>query len=263
MKSIKLLVSGAFVMVLMAPVFIVSAVSAQSRDSNPLRCVVYYYNQDGYQWDWVSGECDLSVKKFVSVNGGSPVDADTVGDAVDANIGDSVTWNVVVDGTVPEAPEGGGSYHVGIVRITDLLPAGVTYVSDAPDYGTFNSSTGNWEFEMNSEEPSFPIELTINTTANSGGQHENRASLNGYDINVCGEEGPGPCGFEPYFDYNSENNADSAWIAVAGPPVVLGDSTPVVLADTGSEVAASLVAGGLIVSTLGLLGYNRYSRKNS
>lgn len=253
MKGFKLFVASVFLLTLVFAGVMQGRASAQR--ATPLSCVVYYFDQqEQYQFEHVTIGCDLSIKKSVSVNGGSFFDADTSADAVNASIGNSVTWKVVVNGSLPEVPIGGGTYHVGIARVSDLLPEGTSYVSHSASYGTFNSGLGFWDFEMNSEEPTFPIELTINTTAVSSGLHENQASLSGYDINLCGSEGPGPCGFESYTDSTSTNNSDSAWISVSAAPVVLGSSataTPAVqgLADTGDTIVQSVLAGSLIVFT--------------
>ena len=87
---------------------------------------------------------------------------------------------------MPEAPEGGYSYHIGIAQISDLLPAGVTYVSHSASYGTFDSATGKWEFSMGYPAPAFPLVLTLNTTAANSGTHQNVANLSQYDLNLCG-----------------------------------------------------------------------------
>ena len=50
------------------------------------------------------------------------------------NEGDTVTYTVTIDNLGPDAATG--------VVLTDLLPGGVTYVSDTPSQGTYVSATG-------------------------------------------------------------------------------------------------------------------------
>ena len=52
------------------------------------------------------------------------------------NVGDTITFTVTVQTTVPATATG--------VRCQDLLPAGVTFVSATPSQGSYNTGTGIW-----------------------------------------------------------------------------------------------------------------------
>jgi uncharacterized repeat protein (TIGR01451 family) len=67
-------------------------------------------------------QADLAVDK--SVDDASP------------NVGDEVTFTIMVTNNGPDAATG--------VIITDLLPTGLTYVSSTVTQGTFTSGTGDW-----------------------------------------------------------------------------------------------------------------------
>ena len=245
MKSFKLLVAGAFVLALLTPVLAVRMAGAQTQLPE-WGC----YIQDG-EFSFITTEgCDLALQKEVSVNGGAFFDADTSGEAVNATIGDSVVYRISITDTSTIYRD----YYVGgAVQVYDVLPVGVTFGSySTSDGSTYDQSIGTWQFILSSGTV-YPLTLTVNTTAAATGLTENMAFLAG---NYCD-------GWCEYSDSNSENNADSAWINVSAAPVVLAESTPVVLAATGSGAAESLVAGGLILATLGTLGYNRFARKNS
>ena len=72
--------------------------------------------------DILVGITDLAVSK--AVDNAAPNEADTV------------TYTVTLTNN--------GSNDATGVAITDLLPAGVTYVSDTPSQGTYNNGTGVW-----------------------------------------------------------------------------------------------------------------------
>ena len=247
MKSIKMLVAGAFVAALLIPVFVGGVVRAQTT-GGVLQC-----ESDG---QLEPDDCDLAITKEVSVNGGAFVDANTSGEAAQANVGDSIVWLITV--TNPSVPDE-GYFPTGTVQVGDNLPPEVTYVSSlASDGSTYNESSDIWQFNLDSS-TTYPLTLTINTTAASTGLAQNIAFLSGYACDELDEV----IFFCEISDSNTENNADQAWADISAAPVVLGESTPVVLAATGSGVAESLVAAGLIVSTLGLLGYSRFANRQS
>src|SRR5262249_35685496 len=53
------------------------------------------------------------------------------------NVGDTVTFTVTLPDTAPAPPTN--------VRVSDLLPAGLTLVSAPPSQGTYDSATGVWD----------------------------------------------------------------------------------------------------------------------
>jgi uncharacterized repeat protein (TIGR01451 family) len=59
----------------------------------------------------------------------------TVGNA-SPNVGDAVTFTLTVSDAGPDAATG--------VAVTDLLPAGLTFLSATPSEGTYNAATGVW-----------------------------------------------------------------------------------------------------------------------
>lgn len=61
------------------------------------------------------------------------------------NVGQNVTYTITVSNAGPDAATN--------VSVTDLLPAGMTFVSNTPSQGTYNSTTGVW---------------TVGTIANAG-----------------------------------------------------------------------------------------------
>jgi hypothetical protein len=250
MKSIKVLAASAFVFALLTPVFAARVASAQTQ----LRCFV----DAGAQSFSFTDTCDLSIIKEVSVNGGAFVDANTAPEAAQAHVGDSVVWRITVSDTSETDVQ---DYYVGgtIQVYDDPLPAQVSFDSySTSDGSSFDSSTGTWEFTLDaSNQPD--VVLTINTTATNTGLAENNAFFAGY---AC-DEGEDGLIFCEYSDFNFNNNLDYAFAEISAAPVVLGDTTPVVLAATGNGVAESLVAAGLIVSTLGLLGYSRFANRQS
>ncbi|OGL38650.1 hypothetical protein A3B63_01240 [Candidatus Saccharibacteria bacterium RIFCSPLOWO2_01_FULL_49_22] len=250
MKSFKLLIAGAFVFALLTPVLATRVVSAQTA----LQCVIDFGE---FGEDSTSSGCDLGIQKLVSVNGGTFFDANAEADAVSAHIGDSVVWKVII--TDLSEVDASDYYVSGTIQVfDDPFPSQVTFVSySTSDGSTYDPTTGAWQFTLNaSNQPD--VTLTINSTASNVGLARNFAYLAGYacDPDFCENSGE-------YSDSNTENNADQAWAEISAAPVVLGESTPVVLAATGSGVAESLVAAGLIVSTFGLLGYSRFARKES
>jgi len=191
----------------------------------------------------VNVSCDLAIKKEVKVNDGSYQDANSPAEAVNANVGDTVTWLITVSNAIAlTAPE-------GTIDVTDLLPSGVVFVSATKSAGSFSGDL--WTFSLNNSddgyESNLPATLEIVTTAAIVGTHENRADLSAY---YC----DGPCEYE---DGNSANNFDLAYVNISTKPQVLGSSTtstPQVLAastlaDTGTgAVVASVISGAIILS---------------
>ena len=153
------------------------------------------------------GNCDMAILKEVSVNGGAFVDANTSPDAVNAVIGDTVTWRI----TVTNESTGDYGSPLFTVWISDVLPAGFNLESAVPSDGSFSSNT--WELPLITEVgegffSNLPAVLTLTTTATATGLSENVAAFSEYD--GCGDDCVGP-----YADDESDNNSDSAWVNIS------------------------------------------------
>ena len=80
----------------------------------------------------------------------------TVGDAT-PNVGDTVTFTVTVSNAGPDDATG--------VQVTDLLPAGLSFVSATPSQGTYNAATGLWTVGA----------ITVAASARCAGRHRRLA----------------------------------------------------------------------------------------
>ncbi|TWU03904.1 SpaA isopeptide-forming pilin-related protein [Neorhodopirellula pilleata] len=67
-----------------------------------------------------------------------------------STIGDNVTFTIVVNNAGPDPATG--------VRVRDVLPAGLAYVSDSPSVGDYDPATGIWTI------PAVPVGATNNAT---------------------------------------------------------------------------------------------------
>jgi uncharacterized repeat protein (TIGR01451 family)/LPXTG-motif cell wall-anchored protein len=203
---------------------------------------------------WSSSEvpCDPSIKKEVKVAGGAYVDANTPAEAANGYVGDTVTWRITVSNNAAlTAP-------IGDISVTDLLPAGTTFVSATASNGSF--VTDSWVFTVggyvdNAYVSNLPATLELTTTANTTGLHENTADIVGF---FC--EGDEPC---EYDDGNAINNTDKAYVNIGTKGQVLGESTTqqpkpqvlaaATLADTGTETIYSAAAVLVLIGTLALV----------
>ncbi|MFB9063493.1 hypothetical protein ACFFUQ_05615, partial [Flavobacterium branchiarum] len=80
------------------------------------------------------------------------------------------------------ARNNGPSNGTGIA-VTDLLPAGYTYVSSTPPIGTtYNSATGIWNIGSLANETNST--LTITATVNASGSYANTATINGIETDL-------------------------------------------------------------------------------
>src|SRR5258708_7003277 len=66
--------------------------------------------------------CDLKIDKQVSINGSAYAEADTSPEAVQAVIGDTVTWKITVSNTSCM-----GQIPVGKATVHDVLPSGSVF----------------------------------------------------------------------------------------------------------------------------------------
>ena len=92
--------------------------------------------------------------------------AKTVSDAT-PNVGDQITFTITLTNAGPDAATG--------VQVTDLLPAGLTFVSATPSQGTYDHVTGVWT--VGTVSPGAPQTLTITATVvspDAADQHGDR-----------------------------------------------------------------------------------------
>ncbi|MBQ4822927.1 gliding motility-associated C-terminal domain-containing protein, partial [Aquimarina sp. MMG016] len=92
----------------------------------------------------VGNDADLVISK--TVNNSTP------------NEGDTISYTITVTNN--------GAAQATALLVNDLLPAGVTYVSDTPSVGTYDDATGDWV--INTLNTGATAILTITATVDSG-----------------------------------------------------------------------------------------------
>ena len=132
-------------------------------DSNPA-------NNSATDTDSLTPQADLAIAKIVSNS--TP------------NVGDQITFTVTVSNTGPDAATA--------VQVTDLLPAGLTFVSANPSQGSYDNATGVWD--VGTVSPGGPQTLNITATVVSAAAQTNTAAISHAD----------------QFDPNTANNTASA-----------------------------------------------------
>lgn len=201
--------------------------------------------------------CDLSVDKQVSINSSSFVEADTSADAAQAQVGDTVTWKIVVTNNSSE-----GLTPHGAVYVHDLLPSGVSYGSSSATAGNYITSgffANYWYIPLlNSDSrTNLPATLTITSTSTATGLFQNTATLAKYDAGSC----DGGCA---YVDGDPTNDSNDAWIDPSAKPAVLAASTTnssSTLANTGNSAVVNIVAGVLILTAVGIVNRDKLARR--
>ena len=134
------------------------------------------------------------------------------------NEGDNIVYTVTVNNAGPDNATG--------VQVTDVLPTGVTYVSDDGD-GTYDSNTGVWNVGDVASGESDTLRITATVDAGTGGQTiTNTASVTSAD----------------QIDLNPDNNSDSADITVQVADLSIlkdvNDTTP----DEGDDIMYTVIA---------------------
>jgi len=100
------------------------------------------------------------------------------------NLGDQIVYTITVFNAGPNDATG--------VQVTDLLPAGVNFVSANPSQGAYNSTTGFWD--IGTIPTATPATLAVTVTVVSAAFGTNTATISGAD----------------QFDPNTGNNTDTA-----------------------------------------------------
>ena len=119
-------------------------------------------------------------------------------------IGQSFSWTVTVSNSGPSAATN--------VTATDVLPAGVTFVSSTPSQGTYNSGTGLWTIGTLANGASATLVITVTSSAPAA--VTNSASVTHSD----------------QFDPNGGNSAAASPVAIGNPVVPAVPSlTPLML----------------------------------
>ncbi len=166
---------------------------------------LYCTNGDGFS----TQGCDLAITKQVSVNGAPYVDTPTSGEAVQAHLGDSITWKITVTDKSSE-----GLSPFGGVTVQDISPNNVAAGTVEVSVGSFNN--GDWTFQIYEN---LPATLVIHSTANNLGLVKNTAEFTDYD--PCGDSfEPSECIDPPYVDADPTNNSSDAFVNVVAVPVV-------------------------------------------
>ena len=122
----------------------VTATDQRDADSTPDNDVASEDDQDSVTIDIVEG-ADLEVTKVVT----TPA----------AYVGENVTFTITVTNQ--------GLFPTTAVAVTDLLPAGLMYVSNTPSQGTYASGTGVWDVGDLAVGQSETLELTAEVTTDS------------------------------------------------------------------------------------------------
>jgi len=107
--------------------------------------------------------------------------------------GDTVTYTVEVANAGPDGATG--------VAVTDVLPTGVTWVSDVPSQGTYSSGTGVWNVGTIGQGAAATLSITVSVDPGTEGSTiGNTATVTALDQN----------------DANATNDSDTVEITVEG-----------------------------------------------
>jgi len=147
---------------------------------------------------------DLSITKIVS--------------APTPNVGTNVTFTLTATNNGPSDASG--------VNVTDLLPAGYTYVSSVPSTGTYTSGTGAWAIGAMVSGASATLTITATIVANQTGNYSNTATISG------NETDPTP----------GNNSATAATIPVPLSDIALTKTVDVPTPNVGTNVTFTVTA---------------------
>ncbi len=186
----------------------------------------------------IENEIDLSLTKSV--------------DEANPTVNENITFTITVSNPA------GGPQATG-VQVTDLLPAGLTFVSSNPEVGTYNETTGVWDIGSIDADDSVTLEIVATVTSG--------AAINNTALITAANQG----------DPDTNNNTDTETVdAVPTADLSLtkdvSNATPALNSNvtftitltnsgpdsaTGVQVLDQLPAGLLFVSSTASLGtYN-------
>ena len=120
------------------------------------------------------------------------------------NVGDTVTYTVTLSNNGPDAATG--------AQVTDLLPSGVSFVSDTTSQGTYDPTTGLWN--VGTVDVGSPQTLSIQATVTSPNPATNTARITHSDQ------------FDPNPGNNNATAPDSPQQADLALTKTVDDSTP-------------------------------------
>ncbi len=118
----------------------------------------------------VTGDCgpvEVVTTDFIVINCVADLEITKSVSPTNANAGDTVTFTINVENLGPQRAKE--------VQVTELLPAGYTYVNHAVSTGSYNNTTGLWDgfylIDGNS------ATLTVTATVNANGPYLNTATV--------------------------------------------------------------------------------------
>ena len=126
------------------------------------------------------------------------------------NVGDPVTFTVTVTNAGPDPATA--------VQVTDVLPAGLSFVSATPSQGTYTAATGLWD--VGTITVATPATLTIAATVASPAAQTNTATVSDAD----------------QFDSNTANNTASATVTPQQADLALTKTVSAATRTVGDQV---------------------------
>ncbi|MBN1301900.1 MAG: DUF11 domain-containing protein [Melioribacteraceae bacterium] len=152
------------------------------------------------------------------------------------------------------------------IKVEDILPAGLLYVSSTPSVGTYNSGTGIWDLGTHYLTGGSSQTLTIVAQAISAGNWDNIAQVNSVDQ-------PDPDS-TPDNDIPAEDDQDNIQISVTAPEAdleltkIVNNATPnlgdviqytVTLTNNGPFAASNIIISDLLPSGVAYVSHSASS----
>jgi uncharacterized repeat protein (TIGR01451 family) len=153
------------------------------------------------------------------------------------NVGGTITFTVTLTN--------GGPNPATAVTITDLLPAGLTFVSAAPNQGTYSNATGLWT--VGTVNPGTPATLAIQATVTAATTQTNTATISHSDQ------------FDPNAANNSASVTETPKVADLAVTKTVNNATPtpgtvitftVTLTNNGPDAATTVTVTDLLTASL-------------